>query len=782
MTILLAVLLPALAAGFAPAAQRTLGGRSGYLLAGAPAAAFVLLLLHTPGVLAGEAPAFAWSWNPQLGAALAFSLTGLGFLMALLVSGIGTLIAIYAAGYLHGHAQLGRFYTYLLLFTTAMLGLVTADNLILLFVFWELTSITSYFLIAFNHENKQARWNSLQALLVTGLGGVALLGGLILLGNAGGSWSLGALLADPQALTTLTEHPHYPAIAVLVLLGALSKSAQVPLHFWLPNAMAAPTPVSAFLHSATMVKAGVFLLATLTPLLGGTALWNGTLTVLGAATLLTGAVIGLFQRDLKRILAFTTMSVLGMLTLLIGLGTTLSLKAMVVFLLGHALYKAALFMTAGTIDHEAGTRDVTLLGGLRQAMPLTAAAAGLAALSKAGFPPLFGFIGKEYVYKSGTALDDFAPLFVAIMLAGNLMLMALAFKAGIHPFWSRKPAKGTPSHPHEAPPSMVLPPLVLAVTGLMLGLFPQHFMGGLVEAAASGIAGRPVKTELALWHGLNLPLLLSAVTFLAGLSIYLARRRFWAREHLVKATRPYGAEAAYDRAFAGLVWLSKWQTRLLQSGYLRSYVLTVVAFISGTVVWMLARYGGLPETINLAGISPLPAGICLSMMAGALFAVCTNSRLTALVALGLVGFGVASLFLYYGAPDLAITQIFVEALTMVLFMFVVYRLPLFRRFSKRSTEITDAFFAGAVGLLITSLVLKTLDLQLAPSIASNLAELSYTEAKGRNVVNVILVDFRALDTLGEITVLGIAALGVAALLQQFRNSQDKPATKEEPRA
>jgi multicomponent Na+:H+ antiporter subunit A len=707
-------------------------------------------------------------WFTALGASLEFRLDAFGGLMALLATGVGALIIVFASGYLHGHVALGRFLAYLLGFMAAMLGVVVADNVILLFVFWELTSLTSYLLIGFDHQNKVARAHALQALLVTGTGGLALLAGLVLLADAAGSWRLSEIV---QA-TDLSSEATYPAFTALILLGAMAKSAQVPLHFWLPNAMAAPTPVSAFLHSATMVKAGVFLLARLSPALDGTTLWHGSLMLVGTTTMLTGALLGLVQSDLKRILAYTTLSVLGTLTLLIGIGTPLAFQAMLVLLLGHALYKAALFMTSGTVDHEVGTRNLRHLGTLGRAMPFTAAAAMLAAFSNAGFPPFFGFLGKEYLYKTSLASDQFAWALSGAALAANLILLALALKVGWHPFWSRADAAASPTPPaalptatvHEGPPTLFMPPLILAAAGLGLGLFPQMAADHIIGPALGAIVGHPASVKLALWQGFNLPLLLSAITITAGLLLYSQRRRLWEHAPWVEAIA--GPARGYERALEGMVAFARRQTRALQSGTLSRYVFIILGSTSALLAWKFFRFGGWPDAARFGEFAWAPALLCTFVSVGAVVAASATRRLTALLALGVVGLGIALLFLHYSAPDLAITQLMVEALTVVLLLLAIDRLPAIQPETGRARRRWDALVASAFGGLLGLLALSAVQTQLAPSISATLEAWSYPQAHGRNVVNVILVDFRALDTLGEIAVLAIAGIGVAALLRK----------------
>lgn len=758
MTLLLILLLPVVAGLAAPFCLRWQPRAERVLVLG-PLAGFLLALTLLPQVTGGHRTAWAFPWFPQLGAELGLMIDGLGLLFLLLILGIGVLIVLYAGAYLDADdPRRGSFFFALLSFMGGMVGLVLADNLILLFVCWEITSITSYLLIGFHHEDKSTREKALQALLVTGLGGLAMLAGFILLGQAADSWRLSEILLLGEQIR---HHPHYLAILLLILAGAFTKSAQFPFHFWLPNAMAAPTPVSAYLHSATMVKAGVFLLARLSPVLGETFAWNSLLVLTGAATFLIAVLTGIRQSDLKRILAFTTLAVLGLLTLLIGLGSELAMQSALVFLSGHALYKAALFMVAGNIDLGAGTRDITLLAGLRAAMPWTAAAGGLAALSKAGFPPFFGFIGKEYVYKTSLAFEAAAPILVALTVVGNGLLLFMALVVGIQPFWGRRPVPDPLPHPpHEGPVSLWLPPLLLAILGLLAGLFPGLLAAAIIAPGVSAMAGEPVALQLALWQGINLPLILSVLTVALGLALYRIRRDL---SRLPLNLRPGIAETAYTRGLQISIRVARLVTRALQSGSLRWYILLTLGFVGGLLAWKFLRFGGLPSLAEAAPVSAFPVVLCLLVAAGALLAATADSRLTAILGLAAAGFGIALIFAHFSAPDLAITQILVETLTALLFLLVIHRLPPLKRISSPRERLRDAFLAGAFGLLVAWLVFKAVRVHLGSPLASTLVDWSYTQAYGKNVVNVILVDFRALDTLGEITVLAIAALGVTAL-------------------
>ena len=721
-------------------------------------AGFILLAgFAMPVVLQEGAIGFKAAWIPQLEIDLAFRLSGMGLLLALLVTGIGTLILLYATGYMGKDRNAPRLYALLYLFMLSMAGLAVADHMILFFLFWELTSISSYMLIGYNHADPAARRNALQALLVTGTGGLALLGGFILMAGVAGTWSLHELQGASELVKA---HPHYPAILCLVLLGAFTKSAQFPFHFWLPNAMSAPTPVSAYLHSATMVKAGVFLLFLVLPVLGGTTAWMLALVIAGSLTLLGGGVFGLCQYDLKKVLAGTTVAVLGLLTLLLGIGSEKDVLAALVFLLGHALYKATLFMVAGAVDHETGTRDTRLLGGLRKAMPWTAFAALLAALSKMGLPPFFGFIGKEYTYKAGLA-TEWQWILLAVLITGNAMILALAVKTAILPFWRKAPAE-MPAGVHEAPWSMRIGPLLLAAMGIFLGTFP-HLLDPLLSSAKTAAMGYPVETGIYLWQGLNLPVLLSAFTVLIG--FFIIPRK----DLLAQGFREFPfprMESVYNGLLDTTLRFAAWQTRFLQSGYLRNYLLIILGSTTLLILNKLWRFGGIPVSGFMETVTVGVVLVGLLMLAAIVLAVTTESRLTALLALGTVGFGVAWIFATYSAPDLAITQILVETLTVVLFAWVVYKLPAFRILSNRRTFLFDALISGVAGILVTLLVLKSQLVSIGPEISDTLVRWSLPEAKGANVVNVILVDFRALDTWGEICVLAIAALGVWALLNK----------------
>jgi len=768
--LILCILAPFAATLVAPTVARFLGSRAGWALALIPAAVFIHFFRMLP-IEAGEVHTVVVAWAPTIGVELAFLADGLSTTFVLLITGIGALVVAYASAYLGNDPRLGRFYIFLLTFMGAMLGLVLADNLITLFVFWELTSVSSYLLIGFDHEKASARAAALKALLVTGAGGLLLLAGFVLMMIAGEQLGLSTTEAGRlSALATvdLRGHGLYLPIFVLVLLGCITKSAQVPFHFWLPAAMAGPTPVSAYLHSATMVKAGIYLLARLHPTLGGTPEWVWTVGLIGLVTMLTGAFATLGQRDMKRVLAYSTLAVLGTLVMLLGIGTEMAIKTAVVYLVAHALYKAALFMVAGNVDHETGTRDLNVLGGLRRLLPWTALAGILAAMSKAGAPPMFGFIGKEMLYTTKLELNTVGAWVVILAVVANVALVASALMVSVGPFLGR--LKETPKKPHEAPLAMLLGPVLLALFGLARGLLPHPFETNLGSAAASAILGRTVEMHLKLWHGVDPTALavmgLSLLTLALGFGLYqVVRRRLAPIGALVRRVTAYGPERAYEAGLQGLYTGAARVTRWIQTGYLRHYVLVVVAFAVVVAGPPLVRQLS-PDTFAAGGgWRPHEIVVAFLALAGALVAVSLRSRLATVAALGVTGAAIALLFVLFSAPDLAMTQVMVETLSVVVLVLVFFRLPPVVRRSGRVPRIRDGIVAGAVGLAMALFVLSAARIPPDPSVASYYLSESVPAAHGRNVVNVILVDFRAMDTLGEITVLAVAGLGVYALLR-----------------
>lgn len=714
-------------------------------------------------VTSGDVITFSYEWIPSLGINLTFIIDGLSLVFTLMITGIGGLVFAYSSAYMAGMDKVGRFYLYIVMFMASMLGLVISDNLLTLFVFWELTSITSYMLIGLNHGKESARDAALQALLVTAGGGLALLAGIVLMAIAGGTYEFSGLLETGDVIR---ESKLYLPVLVLFLIGAFTKSAQFPFHFWLPNAMEAPTPVSSYLHSATMVTAGVFLLARMNPILGDTAVWFYSVTLFGGITMFVGAYLSLAQTDLKRILAYTTVSALGTLVMLIGIGTTLAVKGAIAFLLVHSFYKGALFLVAGAVDHETGTRNTDKLGGMYRKMPVTAICACLAAFSMAGVPPLFGFISKEIIYEAGIQALTIPTVLTAIALVSNIMIVAAACILSLRIFFGQR--QDTPKKPHEAPASMLTGYVVLAAAGLVFGLFPEVLATPVISSAVGSVTAEPFYAKLELWHGFNLVLLLSGVTLLAGYTTYviLIRSRIASILAGSVTNRLLVTEYIYDFFLKALKTGSLWQTRILQSGYLNYYIMTVTlttVLITGyTAITKTGLSSILEHDIDVSLYEFL---LIIPIVTGALIAALTSSRIFAVAALGIIGYGMALVFILFGAPDLAITQITIETLTVIIFLLVVYQLPRFSALSGRSTKIRDGIISISLGVLITTLILLIPSEPLSTEVKEYYAENSVTLAHGRNVVNVILVDFRVLDTLGETIVLIVAAVGIFALLK-----------------
>ncbi|MEM1387658.1 MAG: putative monovalent cation/H+ antiporter subunit A [Pseudomonadota bacterium] len=750
-----------------------LSARGNGLLGIAPvifaAGLFAWFVTLAPDVAAGGVVRVAWEWVPSLGISLSFLLDGLSLTFALLITGIGALIFLYSNTYLAGHPQFGRFVLFLMSFMLAMLGLVLADNLIALFVFWELTTVTSYLLIGFGHETAKGRRAALQALFVTGAGALALLAGFILIGFTAGSFELSEILAQEDVLKS---HALYLPILLLVLAGAFTKSAQFPFHFWLPNAMAAPTPVSAFLHSATMVKAGVYLMARLHPAMAGTSAWFWILTIAGAFTAVFASVLSLRQTDLKQTLAYTTLMALGTLTLFLGQGTGYAMTAFVTFLIVHCLYKAALFLVVGCIDFRTGTREAEILGGLVRAMPITALAAALAALSMAGIPPFLGFIAKELMYAGGLAAGSASLLIVAAIVVASALMLAVAGVVGFRPFW--RPAGGdTPRKAKEAPWPMLLGPAILGVLGLFFGLFPESLQVTLVDTTVASFLGTAEEAkDLKLWAGVNLPLILSAVTVALGVVLYAFHQplRNWIA---YKAERAPNFDRGWDRFLAGLKAFAAWQTQLIQPGILRRYIFTVFATMLVAVGAAMVFRGAFPTQTDLSTAQWQHFALMALIIAGAGITTVTTSRITAMAALGVVGIGVAVVFIVFSAPDVAITQLLVETLVVVLVAVALLSLPSLTKTGSNEFRPRDAALAGGVGLMVTLTLLAVLQAPIDLRLTEFFETASWPEAFGRNIVNVILVDFRALDTFGEIAVVVIAALSAYALLRTTHQRGDK---------
>ena len=741
---------------------------TGKLFRGKPAIIAAIIPLSLFGYFAsfinriatGEVISESFSWVPSMGVDLGFTLDGLSLLFALMITGIGFLVFVYTASYLKGHEYLDRFYGYLSMFMAAMLGLVLSDNLISLFIFWELTSISSFFLIGFNNSNEASRRSAITALAVTGLGGLSLLAGTLILGSVSATYSIAELLSSREEIIA---SPYYILIAILFFGAAFTKSAQFPFHFWLPGAMKAPTPVSTYLHSATMVKAGVYLLMRFTPVLGSTEFWNSTLIIVGAITMVYAAIHTLFRRDLKGILAYSTISALGILVFLIGQGSREALLAAALFIVVHALYKATLFLVTGIIDHQTYSRDVTILRGLRKVMLPVAIAGFLAAISSAGIPPTLGFLGKELTYESTLGIIGIPLLWIVLIVITKILLLHAGFVAGITPFIGKLPEKFSETKmPHLL---LWVPPLLLAIGGLVFGIFP-----GLIEPivlpVVTAMGENAGDTHLQLWHGFNTVLWLSIITIITGTVLFFVLKPSERLGELVAKFEAFSPQSIMESSWKLFYKTSSGWTNLFQNGYLRNYVSTIMVFMIGLTGYSL--YNTATFSLDLSTLSTITGyelAIVGMMFFAVLYTVFTKSRLAAVASMGVVGLAICLLFVFYSAPDLAMTQFSIDTLTVILFVLVLYRLPRYLNLSDYKTRVKDGILALAFGSIITVLILEVLASPVDSQISRYYADNAYVLAHGKNVVNVILVDFRGSDTFMEISVLAIAAIGVFALLK-----------------
>ena len=779
VSIALVAIAPFIAALLAPLIHRLAGSYTGWILAIVPAGIFMLLLRLVEPVVAGGTVEAAIGWVPSYGLTLAFFLDGLSAIFALTIAGVGALVVLYAGAYLKGHKHQGRFLAYLLAFMGSMLGLVLADNMLALFMFWEATSITSFLLIGFDHHRQAARRGAIQALVITNIGGMCLLVGVLMAQHISGTW----LLSELRGLDgVLKDSALYGLVLTLFIGAAFTKSAQFPLHFWLPNAMEAPTPVSAFLHSATMVQAGVYLLARMTPALGGTPAWTMVLVGFGGVTLIWGALGALKETDLKQILAQTTIASLGLLVLLIGLGSEAAIAAMLVYFVAHACYKAALFMVAGAVDHGAGTRDITALGGLADKLPVTFIGAALAALSMVGLPLTVGYFAKEEMYLALVGGDWLMLLVLAVLVSGNALLAGVALVVMIKPFLGD--AVPTPKSAHEAPVAMLAGPIVLGCIGVVAGLLPDWLGHDVLAPGATAILGAPVEPHLTLAVDWASPLIwLSALTWLLGIVVFRQAHAIRAVLRRFDAALGWTADGVFDAMMFGLIRFAASVTRALHHGKLEIYLVLVFVCLALALFWPMLALGGFDwivptaelgdwsKRLVLPDLRPYEWGVIALAVLGLVAVLIAKSRLVAILSLGIQGTALALIFLLFGAPDLAFTQLMVEVLSVVILTVVMTNLKLdardHRPFEDWARDGTLAIVCGAGVSLLLMLVLNgTLDTRLSDFFI----ETSVPIAHGANIVNVILVDYRGFDTLGEISVVMGAGIAIMALLRRRKKA------------
>ncbi|MCA1930083.1 monovalent cation/H+ antiporter subunit A [Rheinheimera sp.] len=771
--LLLLVLLPLIGSLVPVLTARWTRSYSALATAVLPAVALTLVLHLAPVVFSGETLLYKLPWVEALGLSLSFRLDGLSLLFVFLILGIGLLVILYARYYLAAKDSMARFYGFLMLFMTAMLGVVLSNNLLQLWLFWELTSISSFLLISFWWHRADARLGARMALTITGFGGLALLAGILLIGRVLGSFELDVLLSQAEVLQ---QHSLYPLILILVLLGAFTKSAQFPFHFWLPNAMSAPTPVSAYLHSATMVKAGIFLLARMYPLLAGSDLWFLLVTITGMTTLLVGAYLALFQHDLKGLLAYSTISHLGLITLLLGLDTDLATVAAIFHIINHAIFKASLFMAAGIIDHESGSRDMRKLNGLWQFMPVTATLAMVASASMAGVPLLNGFLSKEMFFAETLHQDVLGALSWLIpVLATVAATLSVAYSARfIHDVFFNGQPKGLPRTPHEPPRYMRVPVEILVALCILVGLAPQYIVGDLLAIASGAALGGPLpEYSLSIWHGVNLPLMMSVMALTLGILLYLNRKHLFRFQAELPELNPL---QLFEQKIKTLLNSAQhWHLRF-ESSELQRYLLWMFLIVVVLLIWPLQQMSQFTQHNAMLPVDALMlAAMVVAIIAAFATVLCQRQRLLALVMISVVGLVVTLIFVRFSAPDLALTQLSVEVVTIVLLMLALFFLPhKINRASNAGRLIRDGAIASVCGVVIGSLSYAMM-LEPQQRISDFFLANAKTGGGGYNVVNVILVDFRGFDTLGEITVLGIAALGIFKLLTRlplFKPSSD----------
>ena len=755
-------------------------------------AALVWVALLFPTLQTGQVLHEEYRWIPSAGINFSVRMDGFAWMFAMLVTGIGLLVALYARYYMSKNDPVPRFFSFFLAFMGAMLGVVLSGNVVQLVFFWELTSLFSFMLIGYWYHRKDARRGARMALTVTGAGGLAMLAGMLMLGHIAGSYQLDVILGAGERIRA---HPLYTPMLVLVLLGAFTKSAQFPFHFWLPRAMAAPTPVSAYLHSATMVKAGVFLLARLWPALSGTEQWFWLVGGAGVVTLVLGAYFAMFQNDLKGLLAYSTISHLGLITLLLGLNRDLAAVAAVFHIMNHATFKASLFMAAGIIDHETGTRDMRRLSGLWKAMPITGTLAFVASAAMAGVPLMNGFLSKEMFFAetvdlSSTPLLDYG-LPVAATLAGIFAVVySLRFSVGV---FLGPPARHLPLEPHEPVRWMRVPIEILVLLCIVVGIFPQWSIGPALDVAARPVVGGAMPPfSLAIWHGFNKPLVMSLIALGGGIVLYLLLRRGVVAGRFKHAPLlGLNGQRLFESTLYGLDRASRWALAVLSTYRLQPQMLLMV--LAAIVFASVALWAGgiswgdrprVPGNLEFALLWVLGCVAALAAANQAKF-----HRLAALILLGAVGLAVSLTFLWFSAPDLALTQLTVEVVTTVLFLLGLRWLPKrrpeeaehlgLRVRARRARDFVVSLVAGG-GMAVLAYAMMT---RPAPqSISPFFIDRSLPEGGGTNVVNVMLVDFRAFDTMGEITVLGIVGLTVYALLRRFRPPREMAALPPQQRA
>ncbi|WP_214827762.1 Na+/H+ antiporter subunit A [Exiguobacterium algae] len=792
----LAILLPLLAAPFIPLFFWGLKRiHTGWFVLIVPVLLFTYFAGYMPTTSAGEVVTKTVSWMPSLGVEFTAYVDGLSLLFALLITGIGALVVLYSIYYLDKDKEsLGHFYVYLLMFMGAMLGVVLSDNMIVMYMFWELTSISSFLLIGYWYEKERSRYGAQKSMLLTVFGGLAMLGGIILLESMVGSYSIREMVAN-QAV--IAESPLFLVAMVLILLGAFTKSAQFPFHIWLPDAMEAPTPVSAYLHSATMVKAGLYLVARMSPVFQESPVWLWTIASVGMFTMFWGSFNAVKQTDLKGILAFSTVSQLGLIMSLLGLGAAalhyegldeniymVATIAAIFHLINHATFKGSLFMMVGIIDHETGTRDVRKLGGLMTVMPISFTVAVIGSLSMAGLPPFNGFLSKEMFLKATTkvasmdffALDSIGLILPIVAFIGSVFTFIYSLLIFTRTFMGKAKFELLPKTPHEAPVGMLISPVILAILVVGFGLFPNVLSHSLIQPAVEAIypslvaGGEEVEVHISFWHGLTPELMMTIGVVLLGTLLFWQIGRWMGIYNRIP--HRLTLNGMYD---GSLVWSNKAAYRFkdnYMTGFIRSYLIYIFVFLSGMMLFTMAWLDLFNFSFeNLAEIAPYEYVLGAVVVLAALAILFMRSRLPSIILLGVVGYGVALFFVFFGAPDLALTQLVIETVSVALFLLVFYHMPdISKKEVRMRFKIGNAMIAILVGATVTMLSFMALSNKSLTSISEYYKENVYELAAGKNMVNVVLVDFRGFDTLFEIVVLSLASLGIYTMIK-FRTTR-----------
>ncbi|MGG3624870.1 Na+/H+ antiporter subunit A [Bacillus gobiensis] len=791
----LAILSPLLFAFFIPFLSKYLRKiHTGWFVLVLPVLLFVYFIQMIKLTMSGIEISRTFDWIPSLGIYFTARVDGLSLLFALLITGIGALVTLYSIYYMSKKKEdLGSFYVYFLMFMGAMLGVVLIDDLLVLYLFWELTSLSSFLLIGFWNQRSRSRYGAAKSLLITVFGGLSMLGGFILLYIMTETFSIHEMMMQADIIAA---HPYALPALILILLGAFTKSAQFPFYIWLPDAMEAPTPVSAYLHSATMVKAGLYIVARFTPIFALTSEWMWIVTLTGLFTLFWGSFHAVKQTDLKGILAFSTVSQLGMIMSMLGAGSaayhydqfeyySVAIVAAIFHLINHSTFKGSLFMAAGIIDHETGTRDIRKLGGLMTLMPITFTIALIGTFSMAGLPPFNGFLSKEMFFTSMLHLsevdifnfDMYGTLFPMLAWIGSVFTFIYSIRLLFKTFLGKHQPEKLEKAAHEAPLGMLISPVILASLAIVIFFFPNLIAYTLIEPAVSAILpgllkeGEHFAVHISWWHGFSPELRMTIAIVVLGIIAYATLPK-WKRIYRAFPDR-LSLNNAYDHLLAGLQKTSSKITKTYMTGFLRDYLNYIFVFfilmLGGTLIFT----GSFAfQTKGLANIGVYEMILSLVMVISALTTILARSRLAAIIALGVVGYSLALFFVIFRAPDLALTQLIIETISVALFLLCFYHLPKLR-FKPKTTrfKLTNLIISAGVGLVVTLIAIAAQSQRSSESIADFFIENSYKLAGGKNIVNVILVDFRGFDTLFEITVLVIAALGIYGLLNLQVNKE-----------